>query len=110
MLHFLARQGYDIWVYTAKYYSYDYISAYFKRYSVKLDGIITGTARKTGEMADMRKKTEKLFSNQYSETLHIDQNAVLRTRRDSKEFEEYSLKAEPSEWSQAVITVVKGLE
>ena len=110
LLHYLAKQGYDIWVYTAKYYSYDYISSYFKRYSVKLDGIITGTARRTGDMPEIRRKTEKLFSNQYSERLHIDQNTVLRTWRDSKEFEEYPLETQPSEWSQTVMTVVKGLK
>ena len=109
LLHFLSKQGYDVWVYTAKYYSDDYIRAYFKRYSVKVDGIITGTGRKTGNAEEARKRTEKLFSNHYIETLHIDRESVLRTRRDTGDFEEHEIHAEPDEWSHAVMTIIKGL-
>ena len=110
LLHFLSKQGYDIWVYTAQYYSYEYIRAYFKRYSVKVDGIITGTARKIRGKAEAEKKTEKLFANQYSETLHIDRDAILRTKRKSNQFEEYPVEAQPSEWSHTVMTIIEGLE
>ena len=109
LLHFLAMQGYDVWVYTARYYSMDYISAYFSRYSVKVDGIITGAGRKTGDRAEAEARTEKLFENQYVETLHIDNDTVLRTRRDSREFEEYSVDAPVAEWSHAVMEIVKKL-
>ena len=110
LLHLLSVQGYDVWVYTAKYYSYEYIRAYFKKYSVKLDGIITGTALKTSNRMDEKKRTEKLFANQYSETLHIDENAILRTRRKSGEFEEYPIEAEPSDWSRIVMTILERMK
>ena len=110
LLHLLSVQGYDVWVYTAKYYSYEYIRAYFKKYSVKLDGIITGTALKTSNRMDEKKRTEKLFANQYSETLHIDENAILRTRRKSGEFEEYPIDAEPSDWSRIVMTILERMK
>ena len=48
--------GCDIWVYSSKFYSLDYISSYFKRYSVKVDGIITGTSR--GDYAEEEKSRE----------------------------------------------------
>ena len=62
LLNILSKNGYDIWVYTKNYYSYDYISAYFRKYSVKLDGIITGVAKKTKEKAEIDKKISELFS------------------------------------------------
>ena len=110
LLHYLGKEGYDIWVYTAKYYSYDYISAYFRRYSVKVDGVITGTVRKTKAGSEAKKRTEQLFAAKYVETLHIDNDMVLRTFRDSREHEEYVLEDTGIGWSKAVMEVVKGFK
>lgn len=106
LLLYLGRQGYDIWVYTAQYYSIEYIRAYFKHYSVKVDGIVTGTALKRSESA----QTAKLIANQYAETLHIDNDLVLRTWQDSKDFEEYPIEAGPADWSRTVMEIVKRLD
>ncbi len=103
LLLFLGRQGYDIWVYTAEYYSIEYLRGYFKQYSVKVDGIVTGTAKKRGESPQMA----KLLANQYVETLHIDNDMILRTWQDSRDFEEYPIEAEPSAWSRRVMEIVK---
>ena len=109
LLHYFGKQGYDVWVYTAKYYSYDYIRAYFKKYYVKLDGVITGTARKVKDKDEEKKKTEQLFKAKYVETIHVDNNSLVRSFRDSKEFEDYELSGNPESWSQEVMNVIKGL-
>ncbi len=109
LLHILSTTGYDIWVYSSNYYSYDYISAYFKRYSVKLDGIITGTGKKTRGKAEEKKRIEQLFSAKYKETLHIDENAVLRTFRDTGEFDDIEIKPAEDGWAYAVIRIIKEL-
>lgn len=109
LLLFLGRQGYDIWVYTAKYYSMEYLRGYLKRYSVKVDGIVTGAGHKTGRRDAEKKRTDAMLAEQYAETLHIDSNLVLRTRRGVKGFEEYPVEAEPADWSRAVMEIVKGL-
>lgn len=110
LLHYLSVRGYDIWVYTKQYYSIDYIQRYFKKYSVKVDGVITGTARKSKNTAAATLRTRKLFSSQYKETLHIDRDMVLRTRRNSREFDEYTVDAGPEEWSLAVMKIIKKLD
>ena len=107
LLHILSKNGYDIWVYTKDYYSYDYISAYFKKYSVKLDGIITGVARKTKEKAEIGKKITDLFNARYKETLHIENNNVLRTFSNKKEFEDIEIKENENGWAYAVINIIK---
>ncbi|MCR4841254.1 MAG: ParB/RepB/Spo0J family partition protein [Lachnospiraceae bacterium] len=107
LLHFLAKQGYDVWVYSANYYSLDYIKNYFKHYSVKMDGIITGTGRKMKDSKDAREKLEKMMNNKYKETIHIDRNMVLRTIRDTGDFEEKEIVAEPLEWSRETINIIK---
>lgn len=110
LLHNLGMKGYDIWVYSAEYYSMDYISDYFKRYSAKVDGIITGTKRKAKDSEEAKKRTEKLIEAKYKETLHIDNNMVLRTFSKSKEFEEYTLKSDANGWSKEVMDIIKGLK
>ena len=109
LLLFLGRQGYDIWVYTAKYYSMEYLRNYLKRYSVKVDGIVTGAGRKKGGHDAEKKRTDAMLAEQYAETLHIDSDLVLRTRRGVKGFEEYPVEAESADWARAVMEIVKGL-
>jgi hypothetical protein len=107
LLHYLETKGYDIWVYTSEYYSLDYIRRIFKHYSVKVDGIVTGTERKEKNHQDVKKKLEKKIKNKYKETIHIDRDMVLRTFRDDKSFEEYEIKeTDPSEWSRKVTSVI----
>ena len=109
LLHILSRNGYDIWVYSSKYYSYDYISNYFKKYSVRLNGIITGTARKVKGKEEASKRIEKMFKEKYSETLHIDDKVVLRTIKGQKDFDDIPIVDEGDGWAYAVINIIKKL-
>lgn len=111
LLHFLGEQGYDIWVYSARYYSIEYIRSYFKRYSVKVDGIVTGAGRRmSAARNELAKRTEKMITDQYAETLHIDSDLVLRTVRDSRIFEEYPVETEPEAWSGAVKEIIRQID
>ncbi len=109
ILHDLSVRGYDIWLYSSKYYSFDYIKDYFKKYSVKVDGVITGTSRKTKNRDEMKKKADNLFREKYQETLHIDNDAVVVIRKDQKYFDEYMVHAEPAKWSQEVLGILRDL-
>ena len=109
LLHYLSKLDYDVWVYTAKYYSFEYIRAFFRHYSVRLDGIITGTARKAEKHEEENKRVETMLRNRYEETLMIDQSMVVRTGQIGKRYEVFQFEAEPSEWSQAVMDVVQKL-
>ena len=46
LFFFLRSHGYDIWVYTAKYYSPEYLHKLFWLYGAHIDGLETGTGRK----------------------------------------------------------------
>ena len=110
LLNYLRKQKIDAWVYSGKYYSYDDVNAYFDRYSLKVDGIITGAARKAGSHKEEMQRTQKMISDHYKETIHIDRHLVLRTRTGSKEFEEHPIDAKPTEWSAAVIDILNGMK
>lgn len=107
ILHYLGQKGYDVWVYTAGYYSLDYIQEYFKRYSVKVDGVVTGITRKDKRFSAVKKKAETEIARKYKETLHIDRDAIVRILREEGKFEEYEIDAVPSEWSRKVISIIR---
>lgn len=110
LLHHLSKLDYDIWVYTSRYYSYEYIRAYFRHYSVRLDGIITGMARRGQAQEEANKRMAKLLYNRYNETLHIDRAMVLRTGKDVKRYEVYPVEDGGDGWAGAVMKLVDGLK
>lgn len=106
LFHFFARSGYDIWVYSANYYSMGYIRALFRRYHVSLSGIITGTARKTAVDPEARKRVEKMLANKYPFTLHIENDAMQLICSDGS-FREFELDSASPDWSLRIMQTVK---
>lgn len=95
--------GYDIWIYTAKYYSLEYLRHYFIHYHVPVSGIVTGTARKTPAGEAVRKQLETMAASRYKSTVHIDSKAVVRTFAGSRSFDEFRLSGEAGTWSGEVM-------
>lgn len=110
LLHYFSNKGYDIWIYTAEFYSIDYVRKYFKKYSVKVDGIITGTARNVAGSAETKKYTEKLLASKYNETFHIDRDLIVRSFKNSDKFEEYEVTPGDDSWALKMLEIVKGLD
>jgi len=109
LLHFFNELDYDVWVFTAKYYSMEYILYFFKHWNVRLTGIVTGTARKGDREATMR-ELKKMMELKYSATLHVDDRLVFRTAAGSKEIEEYPLSGSPDAWAGEVMDAVRTME
>ena len=95
--------GYDIWVYSANYYSIDDVQRYFRHYSVNVDGIIVGTAKKKVSESEAEKNMAKLIANKYGQTVHIDNDMVLVTHGGSGDFDEIAIEATGSDWSKEII-------
>ena len=107
LFRLLNREGWDVWVYTSQYYSPEYIRRLFRKYHVRVTGVVTGAARKTGN--DSAAGLEKLVKDKYQSTLHIDSETVLFTRADGGEFEDLRLPGE-SVWSAEVMEIVRRLK
>lgn len=107
LFRLLNREGWDVWVYTSQYYSPEYIRRLFRKYHVRVTGVVTGAARKTGN--DSAAGLEKLVKDKYQSTLHIDSETVLLTRADGGEFEDLRLPGE-SVWSAEVMEIVRRLK
>lgn len=106
LFRYLKTNGYDIWVYTAKYYSMEYIQYMFKWYGVQIDNIITGTSRKHKVDAEERKKLEALAAHQYAHTIHLDVSSLVRVDSATKTYEEFALTGNPQTWSKEIMEIV----
>ena len=110
LFRFLNKNGYDVWVYTAGYYSADYIRRLFQKYHVHISGAVTGLGRKTADGAKVRKEMETLIGNKYPVTIHVDNDMLLRVSAGTKEADEYGIGGTPAEWSQRVMEIIKKIE
>ncbi|MCR4688692.1 MAG: ParB/RepB/Spo0J family partition protein [Saccharofermentans sp.] len=110
LFYYLAKHGYDIWVYAADYYSIDDIQKFFKAYSVHVDGIITGVGRSDKAETESEKRMKELIANKYQTTLHIDNEAILETHSKTNEFEDYDIDAPEEEWSKKAIAIIEEIE
>lgn len=109
LFYYLTKNGYDVWVYSANYYSIDDVRDFFRCYGVHVDGIITGMAKDKKSTAANKAGMEKLIANKYSVTLHVDNDMILRTKKNTGEFQEISL--DPGEgWSKEAIAAIGELE
>ena len=72
-----------------------------------MDGVITGIDRKAPGIREKKKQTEKLFSEKYAETLHIDRTMVLRTFRSGAKYRQLPIEADTGGWARAVIQAVR---
>ncbi len=105
----LTRDGYDIWVYTSNYYSLDYIQRLFRRYHVTVNGVVTCAGAKKRPAADKDTHIAKLVAKQYPTTITVDNDSVLLTRSQSKEYEQFDLADPSKEWATQVINIIKSL-
>ena len=107
LLHFLNEKEYDVWVYSARYYSMDYIRSFFKARQVRLAGIVTGAGRKELSGKDDGKELKKLIEKKYRQTIAIDSEAVLRIDNAARNFEEIPVDGPADEWSLRVMNAIR---
>ena len=110
LFHELAKRGYDIWLYSSQYYSTDYIQNYFRRYHVKIAGVMAAIEKRAKAAGGAGKKIEKMISGKYRRTVHIDNDLVLQISGGTKGFREYPLSGSAADWSQEVMDAIEALE
>ena len=110
LFHFLAKRGYDIWLYSSQYYSADYIRNCFARYHVKVDGVLTAVGKKGPAGGETGRKLEKLITDKYDHTLHIDSAAAVWISKKEKSFRDVQLSGNAESWSREVMEAVEALE
>jgi len=110
LFHYLKREGYDIWVYSAHYYSMDHIQRFFGFYRAWVDGVVTGMGRKSRELQGNRKKLEAMIAQKYPQTIHVDNGALLRINSQTRDYEEFALSGNPATWSREIMEIIGAFE
>ncbi len=110
LLHFLAKNGYDIWVYSAQFPSADAVQEFFRKYHAGVDAVISAAGKRATTAGPAGKKIEKLIVDKYRFTLHIDNDMILQIFTGKKEVREFELSGAPDAWSQEIIDVVERIE
>ncbi len=105
----LTQSGYDIWVYSFEYYSLDYIQRLFRHYHVTVNGVVTCIRLRKKTTPGKSKSIEKMVSSKYDTTITVDNESVLLTHKQTKEFEQFDLTDPTKEWSTQVINIFKTL-
>ena len=103
---FLNKRGYDIWVYSAKYYSFRDIHDLFSLYHIHVTGIVTGTARKGNRVTAVREKLKKNAAEHYATTLHIDRGGMQRVDSRTGDYEEYAIDGSGTQWSAQIMDLI----
>ena len=106
LFRFLKKNGYDIWVFSANYYSIDDIRKFFRKYTVHVDGIITATAKKEVYNTETAKNMKELITNKYKETVHIANDSLLITHGKGEEFKDFELDPDDEGWAREIITIL----
>ena len=109
LFHYLAKNGYDIWLYSSEFYSTDTVQRFFRKYHVKVDGVITAIGKRA-QGAGSGKQIEKLITNKYEYTVHVDNELVLQIFSGTKDFNEFPLSGDASKWSQEVMDAIAAVE
>ncbi len=105
----LAKQGWDVWVYTASYYSTDYLRRLFRLWGCPVAGVITATGRKIQGAEEAKRTLSKMFEEKYRCTVHIDNETVLQTFARSEAFREEPIDTSREPWAPAVLSALRRL-
>ena len=110
IFHFFRSNGYDIWVYSARYYSTEYIQRFFRQYNLQLDGVVTGLVQHRPGISEVRKEMDQLAKVQYPMTVHVDGKSVLCIDRQRHQFKEYELSGNGDTWAVEVMDSIGDYE
>ena len=108
LFNMLNKDGYDIWLYSSKFYSKEYLRALFKKYHVHVTGIVTGTSKRK-QSEEEKNEMQNLYASKYLFTLHIDNDAVLMIDNVRKDFQDFTID-EGVNWSKSVMDIIKEID
>lgn len=86
LIRTLHDMGFDVWIYTGKYYTPNYVRMAFLAHRARIDGVITGM-----NLMNSNPDIKHLFREKYRTIVHIDSEELLWVNKDTKEYESFEL-------------------
>lgn len=103
LIRSLQASGYQVWIYTSSFRSERYIRRLFRRYGVRLDGIVNGERHLREVQRDRKEPLPQKLPNRYRISLHVDDEAVIASWGREFGFNTYLLSDEDDEWKEKII-------
>ena len=110
LCRFLQAQNYDVWVFTADYYSVDYIEGLLKKYHAAPDGIVTATGKVQNTTEDKKNRIKDIMKKKYIRTLTLYNDMLLVADSGSGDYNQIPLEGAEDNWVMSVEKAVKRLE
>lgn len=110
LFNYLDRKGFDIWVFSTRYYSYEYLKYFFKRHHLRVTGIMTRAPKDTPENREIRERQGKMIDVRYKTALFIDNEMVSCTHSGTKAVEVRELKGDAVNWSREVMETIERMK
>ncbi len=104
LFHFFVNEGYDIWLFTERLHSLEYMKNLFKLYHAEITGIITGDKRIPELNPLVAKSIDDMFNNKYTLTLHIYNDKLYWVDRAAKVSKAFDL--EDTNWSITIKKII----
>lgn len=101
----LREMGFDVWVYTGKYHSKQYIEGLFRLNHTKVDGIVNGMKNKKSS-----EKLRQAFRDKYLISLHVGNDSVTCVDTKTKEYELVDFESNEHNWAAEAMTNILALE
>lgn len=108
LFHFFASEGYDIWLFTERLHSLEYMKNLFKLYHAEITGVITGDKRIPKLNPAVAKSIDDMFHNKYELTLHIYNDKLYWVDRTAKVSKAFDL--EDANWSTTIRNIIGEME
>lgn len=103
LIRSLQAAGYQVWIYTSSERPEKYIRRLFRRYEVKLDGIVNAERHLREVQQNWRERLPQKLPSRYRISLHVDDEAVIASWGREYGFHTYLLNAQDDDWKEKII-------
>ena len=93
--------GFDVWVYTGKFYSSQHVKALLGIHKGRVSGVINGVNKKLSDSP-----IHKSFRNKYRVAVHIDNESIIWIDTRKKEYEIIDIKSDKY-WANKAFQLIK---
>ena len=107
LIRSLQAAGYQVWIYTSSERSEKYIRRLFRRYGVRLDGIVNAERHLREVQQNRRERLPQKLPSRYRISLHVDDEAVICAWGREYGFNTYLLNAQDDEWKEKILRTVE---
>lgn len=105
----LKSQGHEIYIYTTSFRSLGYIKGYFRKYKIKLDGVINGAVHEAQVQKGRREIMPSKYPPRFRIDLHIDDEITVKQNGSRYGFRVMIIGERDSQWTEKIMKKVESL-